>query len=602
MLRLYLVFRWFIEPSSVKANFIFCPQGLQGEGERMKNFNKFFGLFALILGAMITFGGCTQPAGVDGTEDSVSAPDSAISLVQFGTNKNIDVKVDDVGYEGYGTVVPYFSKGSLRYIVDVGLTNMATLNLVATIGTDVSSEGVISVGYNQAIYFAYLPDGSSNWAAQAKLSVWEVKSNKDFFSKYNIKASSFDDPGIYLGLAFKKVGTSYYGKIPGGSLIKTLFSDSKDDLSAYPTSTTGTNFTGQVSVQSYKYMLVSYWQRGADQTDNSLAQRGYVEVDGNSYVPSAKSTSGGFGYSSGQNVTLNIGDKVTFYVAESGVSELYYYVSQSAVEPSDKATVFSGRQNVASNGYISIDVTYSGGLMYLFAWTKSSSGAYSSFFKLIVTQGGGGLTTTNPVQSLTLSQQSITIPIGGTATLQAFVNPTNATNQAVNWATSNSAVVSVANGVLTPVSAGSATITATAQDQTSGIKTASCVVTVVGNQNPINTDKYFYMESWAGQQFQINGRMHTIENNGKIPCVASGDWDVSTVFNGVYGDIRGIAGRWSRITSWNGDTATFTSYYNTGEAVVSNTTDINGKSIPAGYVVKSGEIILTGTQTTMTRR
>ena len=70
-----------------------------------------------------------------------------------------------------------------------------------------------------------------------------------------------------------------------------------------------------------------------------------------------------------------------------------------------------------------------------------------------------------------------TLYVGNTATLTATVTPTNATNQKVTWSSNNESVATVGtDGTVTAVSAGTATITATAQDG-SGIS-GSCVVTV----------------------------------------------------------------------------------------------------------------------------
>jgi len=78
-----------------------------------------------------------------------------------------------------------------------------------------------------------------------------------------------------------------------------------------------------------------------------------------------------------------------------------------------------------------------------------------------------GISLNHPTLSLT--------PSGATGPLVATVSPANATNQAVTWTTSNAAVATVVNGVVTPVNEGTATITVTTKD---GPKTANCIVTV----------------------------------------------------------------------------------------------------------------------------
>ena len=72
--------------------------------------------------------------------------------------------------------------------------------------------------------------------------------------------------------------------------------------------------------------------------------------------------------------------------------------------------------------------------------------------------------------------QPITLTVGGpSVTLVAIVSPADAKNKDVIWSSSNEAVATVTNGVVTPVAAGSAVITVTTVD---GGKTASCIVVV----------------------------------------------------------------------------------------------------------------------------
>jgi len=87
----------------------------------------------------------------------------------------------------------------------------------------------------------------------------------------------------------------------------------------------------------------------------------------------------------------------------------------------------------------------------------------------------GGGTTTVPVTGVSLNKSSISLNVGDTETLTATVTPNNATNKAVTWSTSDAAVATVSNGVVTAVSAGSATITVKTAD---GNKTAECSVDV----------------------------------------------------------------------------------------------------------------------------
>ncbi|GHT14674.1 hypothetical protein AGMMS4956_12930 [Bacteroidia bacterium] len=81
-----------------------------------------------------------------------------------------------------------------------------------------------------------------------------------------------------------------------------------------------------------------------------------------------------------------------------------------------------------------------------------------------------------PVTGVTLNKTTLALVVGADETLTATVAPTDATNKAVTWSTSNAAVATVSEtGVVTAVAAGTATITVTTED---GSHTASCAVTV----------------------------------------------------------------------------------------------------------------------------
>lgn len=77
------------------------------------------------------------------------------------------------------------------------------------------------------------------------------------------------------------------------------------------------------------------------------------------------------------------------------------------------------------------------------------------------------------VTSVAVSPKTLNLEEGQTGTLTATVKPDNATNKTVTWTTSNDKVATVANGVVTAVGKGTATITAAADG-----KTATCTVTV----------------------------------------------------------------------------------------------------------------------------
>lgn len=80
------------------------------------------------------------------------------------------------------------------------------------------------------------------------------------------------------------------------------------------------------------------------------------------------------------------------------------------------------------------------------------------------------------VTEVVLNKATTALLVAGTETLTVVITPTDADTQTVTWASSNVAIATVANGLVTAIGAGTATITATATDGSG--KADTCVVTV----------------------------------------------------------------------------------------------------------------------------
>ena len=103
---------------------------------------------------------------------------------------------------------------------------------------------------------------------------------------------------------------------------------------------------------------------------------------------------------------------------------------------------------------------------------------------ITVTTQDGGVTATclvtvgatpTTITGILLNKNTMILAVGGSETLMASVQPSNAVNKAVSWSSNNTSVATVSGGIVTAISAGTATIAVTTQD---GGHTASCVVTV----------------------------------------------------------------------------------------------------------------------------
>lgn len=101
----------------------------------------------------------------------------------------------------------------------------------------------------------------------------------------------------------------------------------------------------------------------------------------------------------------------------------------------------------------------------------------STFFEAVQTPDTIQVVTPTiiSVTGITVTPTTATVKAGSTTTLTATVAPANATNKSVTWTSNNESAATVANGVVTGVAEGTATITATTVD---GSFTANCTVTV----------------------------------------------------------------------------------------------------------------------------
>lgn len=142
------------------------------------------------------------------------------------------------------------------------------------------------------------------------------------------------------------------------------------------------------------------------------------------------------------------------------------------VKTGDKLKVeFSAHAGYEASATINRE-SYSKGQEYVIKDTEDVA-VVVSYTKISVTPPPS---TTVSVESVSLNKSTLTLPRKESYTLQATINPSDATNKNVTWASSDDKIATVdASGKVTAVAVGKATITVTTAD---GAKTASCVVTV----------------------------------------------------------------------------------------------------------------------------
>ncbi|MBR4624301.1 MAG: Ig domain-containing protein, partial [Alphaproteobacteria bacterium] len=173
-------------------------------------------------------------------------------------------------------------------------------------------------------------------------------------------------------------------------------------------------------------------------------------VDANTFLKS-----GEVSYTAGETISLSLTDQNAYFAIATNLDNttIKFGTGENATE-----------QSISANGI----------------WIAVPDGTSVTLFGKTVTAAKGqfySVAKDNLLTSITLSDETANVSVGGTTTLSVSeVSPTTASN-AVVWSSSNTEVASVdENGVVTGIAAGEATITATATDG-SGVN-AECIVTV----------------------------------------------------------------------------------------------------------------------------
>ncbi|PWW03310.1 Ig-like protein group 2, partial [Paenibacillus cellulosilyticus] len=142
-----------------------------------------------------------------------------------------------------------------------------------------------------------------------------------------------------------------------------------------------------------------------------------------------------------------------------------------------------------------------------------------------------GMDTAVPVTGVTLNTSALSLTTGGaTSTLTATVAPSNATNKNVTWSSDNTGVATVANGVVTPVSAGTAHITVTTVD---GSQTATATVTVTTPVASVTLDHTSLNLETGGSTGTLIATLNPANATNKSVTWTSSNASVATVANGV---------------------------------------------------------------------
>ena len=143
------------------------------------------------------------------------------------------------------------------------------------------------------------------------------------------------------------------------------------------------------------------------------------------------------------------------------------------------------------------------------------------------------------VETVSLSETTLTLVEGETKVLTAEIAPADAENQSVTWSTSDKSVVTVEGGTVTAIKAGEATVTVTANDK--GSVKAECKVTVTAAKvavTGVSLDKTTLTVA-AGGNAKLTATVAPTNATNKSVTWSSSDEAIATVDS--EGDVRAMA-------------------------------------------------------------
>ncbi len=266
-----------------------------------------------------------------------------------------------------------------------------------------------------------------------------------------------------------------------------------------------------------------------------------------------------------------VGIKKTTSIVEGSSEQLFPVVTPS--KTSNKEVVWSSSDSAVA----SVDST---GVV---------SGITPGSTIITVTTADGGFTdtcdvtvTVKPVSvtGVTINKGTSWILTGGTEQLSAEISPVNATNQNLTWASEDAAIVYVdASGLVTARTAGSTTITVTAND---GNFKANCLFTVSDSPVPITgiaqNKQVTVIE--RGRSERLYTSITPLNATNQNIKWSSSNTGIATV--NVFGTVTGVSEGTARITAESIDGG-FTAYCDC--VIVAESVSVSGVSIVETSVV-----------------
>ena len=229
-----------------------------------------------------------------------------------------------------------------------------------------------------------------------------------------------------------------------------------------------------VSGKSWEGLTVTATFNAPDGTSTDML----MDADGSITVPSEATAKSGSG-------------KIVFTGVSEGVQRIscdleYFVVAHSAINGAQSGGTAPSWFEQAATRFMPPGGTAGQVLTKLTntdfdaGWQNSQGGAGISGLTvetITVDDSSGDV----PVEAISLDYSSLSLVVGETTQLAASVTPSNATNTAITWETSDSTIATVNAGLVTAVAPGDCTITAKSVENSAIMATCTVVVTAAGS-------------------------------------------------------------------------------------------------------------------------
>ena len=337
-------------------------------------------------------------------------------------------------------------------------------------------------------------DASNNTLTLNDAKITGASSENTNYNTVGIYAGSSGDVSLEIKLQGENTITSggygiwVYSPDQGGAATLNITGENGGSLNASGSGNSGIQVQSNsgnatLSIENAKVTATSSYNAGvviqsSDSSDVSLTvDGGNLTATGSGVIRGGIEFRFGTGESGSGTPSLNVSNSAIVKASgdTGGITS-----NSSPVTPSGTGIVFNnGTGTVYGSVTLQEDLTIGEGE----SLTIPDGASLTIGSGATLTVNGGELTGNIPtngvvykVTGVTLSETTLTLEVGDTATLAATVTPTNATNQNVTWESSNPSVAAVdESGKATAVTPGEATITVTTED---GSKTATCTVIV----------------------------------------------------------------------------------------------------------------------------